>query len=131
MPRPAASARGRVPHVRGGGRGCEDARGLLRAGLRESIQEAGEVLRGLRPAARETIYEAPERIPAASVTAFAVCVQTDDEELLVPRKLYEIKLRGEYARVVDEAGEAAVYPRSYFLLLDLPQEVAHTLRKVA
>lgn len=100
------------------------------AGLRESIQEAGEIMRGLRPAARETVYEVPE-ITASSATVFAVCVQTDDEGLLVPRKLYEIKLRGEYARVVDEAGEAAVYPLTYFLLLDLPQEVTYTLRQVA
>lgn len=98
--------------------------------LRESIKEASEIMHGLRPPARETLYEVPEIMPNRQ-TVFAICLQTDDEATLTRRKVYEIGLRGEYARVVDETGEATIYPLSYFLLLDLPNEAAATLRQVA
>ena len=58
---------------------------------------------------------------------FAVCLETDDAELLVPLKIYRIALRGEYARVLDEKGEAAVYPKNFFLPLQLPAETANAL----
>lgn len=58
---------------------------------------------------------------------FAVCLETDDTELLVPFKIYRIALRGEYARVIDERGETAVYPKSFFLPLPLPVETANAL----
>ena len=58
---------------------------------------------------------------------FAVCLETDDAELLVPFKIYRIALRGEYARVIDECGEVAVYPKKFFLPLQLPKETANAL----
>jgi hypothetical protein len=58
---------------------------------------------------------------------FAVCLETDDTKLLVPFKIYRVALRGEYARVIDERGEAAVYPKNFFLPLPLPAETANAL----
>ena len=58
---------------------------------------------------------------------FAVCLETDDAELLVPFKVYRVALRGEYARVIDERGEAAVYPQNFFLPLPLPAETVSAL----
>jgi hypothetical protein len=58
---------------------------------------------------------------------FAVCLKTDDAELLIPFKIYRVALRGEYARVVDERGEVAVYPKNFFLPLQLSTETANAL----
>ena len=58
---------------------------------------------------------------------FAVCLKTDDTELLVPFKVYRVALRGEYVSVIDERGEAAVYPKDFFLPLPLPTETVSAL----
>ena len=58
---------------------------------------------------------------------FAVCLETDDRELLIPFKIYRVKLRGEYVCVIDEIGEPAVYPNSFFLPLQLPPETINVL----
>ncbi len=42
-------------------------------------------------------------------------------------KIYRIGIRGEYARVIDEEGEVAIYPLSNFLILPLPKEMAQRL----
>ncbi len=56
---------------------------------------------------------------------FAVCVQSDDDGLLIPMKVYEVTVSASgYFGVTDEAGERAVYPSEFFLLLDIaPQNV--------
>ena len=58
---------------------------------------------------------------------FAVCLETDDTELLVPFKVYRVALRGDYVRVFDERGETAVYPKNFFLPLPLPDETINAL----
>jgi len=58
---------------------------------------------------------------------FAVCLETDDAELLVPFKIYLIALRGEYAHVIDEHGEPSVYPKNFFLPLPLPPATVNAL----
>lgn len=58
---------------------------------------------------------------------FAVCLETDDAELLVPFKIYRVALRSEYVRVIDEKGEVAIYPSSFFLPLQLPSEIFNAL----
>ena len=98
-------------------------------GLKESVIEAGKILRGEAPPSREFIHEVPDSFPPP-VKAVAVCVETDDEELLVPRKIYEIEVTGEFARVIDEAGEAAVYPVQFFIQLNLPAEVRQLIAQL-
>ncbi len=90
--------------------------------LKESIIEAGKIHRGEARPSREFVYEIPDP-PVPTVNVLAVCIETDDPELLVPRKIYEIEVTGEFARVIDEAGEAAVYPAQFFIPLNLPAEV--------
>jgi hypothetical protein len=58
---------------------------------------------------------------------FAVCLETDDRDLLIPFKVYRVKLRGKYICVTDEIGESAVYPSSFFLPLQLPPETINVL----
>lgn len=91
-------------------------------GLKQSVVEAGRIKRGEAQPSREFVHKAPDS-NTPPVRAFAVCVETDDERLLVPRKIYEIEVAGEYARVIDEAGEAAVYPAQFFVPINLSAEV--------
>lgn len=49
-------------------------------------------------------------------------------QLLIPRKLYQVRaLPSGRFRVIDEAGEAAIYPADHFILIELPSEVEHVL----
>lgn len=98
--------------------------------LKESITEAGKVLRGELPPSREFIHEVPE-FPAPTVKVLAVCVETDDPTLLVPRKIYEIEITGEFARVIDEEGEATVCPAQFFIPVNLPVEVQEIIAQLS
>ena len=98
--------------------------------LKGSIIEAGKILRGEAQPSREFIYEVPDSFPPP-VKVLAVCVETDDEELLIPKKIYEIEVTGEFARVVDEAGEAAVYPAQFFIPVNLPPEVRQIIAQLS
>ena len=60
---------------------------------------------------------------------FAICIQNEDYEVsLEKRKLYEVlpdtdaETHGQI-RVVDESGEDYLYPREYFVVVDLPDAV--------
>jgi len=63
----------------------------------------------------------------------ALCVVNKDCENLEKRKIYQILPDGEaekegYLRVVDESGEDYLYPQSYFIVIQLPQEAQEALR---
>lgn len=88
-----------------------------------------KVLNDLLPS-RETQIQTSTRGTKKSEDVFAVCLETDDVDLLMPLKIYQVSLRGEYVRVIDEKGEPAVYPRSFFLPLQLTQEAVNTLAKI-
>jgi len=96
--------------------------------LKESIIEASRVIRGEIPPARETIFEVEKsQINKKPVKAWAICVETDDEELLVPFKLYEVEVFSRGFRVIDEEGEATFCPEEFFMPITLPQEVTRKL----
>lgn len=67
---------------------------------------------------------------------YALCIENRDCEDLEKRKIYQIlpdvdaQLEG-YLRVVDEAGEDYLYPKSYFILVQLPDEAQEALRLIA
>ena len=67
---------------------------------------------------------------------FAVCVGTDDPDLLTPRMIYQVlpdesAARSNYIRVIDNEGEDYLYPAEYFILVDLPREVERALLRVS
>jgi hypothetical protein len=71
-----------------------------------------------------------------STPRFAVCVNTDDPDLLTPRMLYEVLPddsagRSNYVRVIDNEGEDYLYPAEYFMFLDLPPEVERALLRAS
>jgi len=64
---------------------------------------------------------------------FALCVENKDSEDLEKRKIYQVLPDEEaekdgYLRVIDESGEDYLYPRSYFVLVQLSHEAQEALR---
>jgi hypothetical protein len=68
---------------------------------------------------------------------FAVCIKNEgNEESLELRKIYEIledptAEKRDYVRVIDEEGEDYLYPKAWFLPLDLPHTVEDALAEIA
>jgi hypothetical protein len=65
--------------------------------------------------------------------SFALCIENKDCEDLEKRKIYqtlpdkEAEKEG-YIRVIDESGEDYLYPRSYFIAVQLPREAQEALQ---
>lgn len=65
----------------------------------------------------------------------AICIQSDDPDLLTPRMIYEIlpdknAAKSSHVRVIDNEGEDYLYPAKFFLFVDFPLTVKRTLRKI-
>ena len=63
-----------------------------------------------------------------STPKFAICINTDDPDLLTPRRIYQVlpdesAAKSNYIRVIDNEGEDYLYPADYFILFDFPLEV--------
>ena len=63
---------------------------------------------------------------------FAICIKTDDADLLTPRRIYQVlpdesAARSQYVRVIDNEGEDYLYPADYFIFMEFPQEVTQAL----
>ena len=72
----------------------------------------------------------------SSQLKFAVCIQSDDVDLLTPRMIYQVlpdanAAKSNYVRVIDNEGEDYLYPAEYFMFLDLPQEIERALSRAA
>ncbi len=62
---------------------------------------------------------------------FAVCLQSDDDGLLIPLKVYEVTVsEAGHFGVTDEAGERAVYPAEFFMLLDISPQNLNILKNL-
>ena len=71
-----------------------------------------------------------------TASKFAVCIQSDDTDLLTPRMIYQVlpdesAAKSNYVRVIDNEGEDYLYPSAYFMFLDLPQEIERALSEAA
>ena len=63
---------------------------------------------------------------------FAVCIKSDDPDLLTPRKIYEVfpdasAEKPDFIRVIDNEGEDYLYPASCFIFVNFPNEVEKVL----
>lgn len=63
---------------------------------------------------------------------FAICIRTDDPDLLTPRRIYEVlrddsAAKSRYLRVIDNEGEDYLYPAAYFVFVDFPPAVKQAL----
>jgi hypothetical protein len=65
----------------------------------------------------------------------AICIKTDDPDLLTPRKIYEVipdsAEKSKFVRVIDNEGEDYLYSASCFIFITLPQDVKKILRRVS
>jgi hypothetical protein len=57
---------------------------------------------------------------------FAICIKTDDADLLTPRRIYQVlpdesAARSHYVRVIDNEGEDYLYPAQYFIFMEFPR----------
>src|SRR5437868_14183201 len=98
--------------------------------LLESVREGGAILRGEVEASR--VFQYPEsKKRRHSDKSFAICVKTDDPELLIPNKIYQVTLlENDLLKVTDEADEAAIYSSDNFLLVSFPPEVEKLLAQI-
>jgi hypothetical protein len=68
-----------------------------------------------------------------NVRHFAVCVRNDEhEESLELRKIYEVledpaAAKHNMVRVIDEEGEDYLYPRDWFLPIQLPHNIEEAI----
>ena len=67
---------------------------------------------------------------------FAICIKTDDPDLLTPRMIYQIlpdenAAKSNYIRVIDNEGEDYLYPVDYFILFDFPPAVEQALLRAS
>ena len=63
---------------------------------------------------------------------FAICINTDDSDLLTPRMIYQVvpdenAEKSNYVRIIDNEGEDYLYPAAYFLFVDFPLEIEQAL----
>lgn len=63
---------------------------------------------------------------------FAICIRSAGEDLLTPRKVYQVlpdesAAKSDYIRVVDDEGEDYLYPAKYFVFVDFPPPVKRAL----
>lgn len=63
---------------------------------------------------------------------FVLCVKNDDCDDLEKRKIYRVIAdekaeKDGYVRVIDESGEDYLYPASYFVRVQLPQEAEQAI----
>lgn len=63
---------------------------------------------------------------------FAICIQTDDADLLTLRRIYEVlpdesAAKSHYIRVIDDEGEDYLYPAAYFVFVDFPRAIEQAL----
>ena len=98
--------------------------------LKASIIEAGLIMRGKQRPSREFSFEISEK-PQTPQEIWAVCIESDDPSLLVPRKLYLVKFGDNGVWVRDENGEMVVCDKEDFLPLSFAPDVQELLAEAA
>ena len=67
---------------------------------------------------------------------FAICLRSDDADLLTPRRIYQVlpddsAAKSKYIRVIDNEGEDYLYPAAYFVFVDFPPAVEQKLLRAS
>jgi hypothetical protein len=66
---------------------------------------------------------------------FAVCLKNTGCEDLVVRKVYRVlpdekAEKAKHLRIIDESGEDYLYPANYFFVIEVPQKVERSLKRL-
>lgn len=98
--------------------------------LLESVREAGLMEKGEIAPSREFVIEKNLSPNVLSVKTFAICLSSDDEEL-IPLKIYHVVLHPQHktCTVKDESDETLVCPIKWFLPVEFPKNVERLLEK--
>ena len=69
-------------------------------------------------------------------TQLAVCLNTDDADLLTPCRIYKVipdesAAKSSYVRVIDNEGEDYLYPADYFVFVSFAPEIEHAILQAA
>lgn len=72
----------------------------------------------------------------SSKNKFAVCIFSEKEMLLTPKKIYQIlddpsAERSDFVRVIDDEGEDYLYPKKYFVFVPVSHDVETALLQLA
>ena len=67
---------------------------------------------------------------------FAICIHSEDPDLLTPRMIYEVlpdesAARSHYVRVIDNEGEDYLYPADYFVFVDFSPTIQQALLRTS
>lgn len=90
-----------------------------------------------KPKVSANVRRAPARKGVGGAPQFAVCVKNEDYPAsLELKKIYTVLSDpfGEehgLVRVIDESGEDYLFPRDYFVAIDLPASLRQRLRRIA
>lgn len=96
--------------------------------LFQSLTEAGEILRGESKDFRQFTRTRPAK--RSSTTVLAICVVTDDEDLIAG-KVYSVQLLpSDRIAVKDESGETVICDTGDFLLVKFQPSVEKKIRKI-
>jgi hypothetical protein len=96
--------------------------------LSNSLNEAGEILRGETKEFRQFTRTRPPS--AKSTNLLAVCAVSDDEDL-IPGKLYRVKvLPSGNLSLKDESGETVICDPSDFIIVEFQPAVEKRIRKI-
>jgi len=63
---------------------------------------------------------------------FAICIQTDEGDVLTLRRVYEVlpdesAAQSDYIRIIDDEGEDYLYPAAHFVVVEFPRTIAQAL----
>lgn len=94
--------------------------------LKASVIEAGLILNGKQKPSREFQFKVVEK-PNNLEEIWAICLESDDVDLLIPRKLYLVKFGENGVWVRDEKGEMTVCDKEDFLPLAFTPDVEELL----
>lgn len=98
--------------------------------LKASIIEAGRIMKGEQKPSREFKYDVAEvRKPMEEV--WAICIESDDHEALIPLKLYHVKYGEHGVWVRDENGEMTSCDKEGFLPVNFTPEIEELLTEAA
>ncbi len=102
--------------------------------LVNSIKQAGKIERGEIESSRQFVIEIDEKLKSglSSYKTWGIYV-ADEDDALVPRKIYEIEIYPHLSnvRVIDEEDEVLLCPKDWFVPIAVPQILSETLAKVA
>lgn len=70
------------------------------------------------------------------ITQFAICIATNDPDLLTPRRIYEVltdesAAKSNYVRILDNEGEDYLYPAKYFVFVSFAPEIKRAILQAA